>query len=67
MVLTMQRYGANIKDQMSTVTLRALTENQNEVAKELGFEGVYGTLTDSEKLKRVADYANFQPKNGQYE
>lgn len=62
-MLCLQRYGAKKEDKMTTVSLVAYTENPDDLAKELGYEGRHGNASEEALLKSVSDYAKCQLSN----
>merc|ERR1711865_1026506 len=52
-----QRYGANIKDQMTNISIQIYTEDPNQVAMDLGCQELHGYLNQEDIVKKVVEYA----------
>lgn len=52
-----QRYGANIKDQMTNISIQIYTEDPNQVASDLGCQGLHGYLNQEDIVKKAVEYA----------
>ena len=61
--LIIQRYGAQKMDQMVNINIFAHAEQPNQVAKELGCEGIHGITRDKDIVKRVIDDAKSRLSN----
>jgi len=58
-----QRYGAKKMDQMVNINTYAHAEEPNQIAKELGCEGIHGITRDKDIVKRVIDDAKRRLSN----
>ena len=52
-----QRYGANIKDQMTNISIQIYTEDPNQVATDLGCQGLHGYLNQNDIVEKAVEFA----------